>query len=148
MNFDYVFDNEPDIMEKKQTIRVVYVEPGKLAREAEIGTELEDLQAAVGGWIETYYPFDEACVIVCDDEGKYDGALPNRAVYGKDGKVMDILFGPFFICDCSGEEFGSLTDEQVQKYTDMFRRPERFVMAGGDIKVSQYDPREKHRDGR
>jgi len=40
----------------KETIRVVYCEPGKLARIKEIGTELEDLQRAVGGGlIEAYY---------------------------------------------------------------------------------------------
>lgn len=43
-------------MEKqKEMIRVVYCEPGKLAGIKEIGTELEDLQRAVGGLIETCY---------------------------------------------------------------------------------------------
>lgn len=38
---------------KEQSIRVVLVEPGKYAREAEIGTELSDLQEVCGGWIQT-----------------------------------------------------------------------------------------------
>lgn len=36
--------------------RVVYVEPGKPAVEKKIGTELEDLQAVVGGLIECLRP--------------------------------------------------------------------------------------------
>ena len=128
-------------MSEENRIKVVYVEPGRLARTAEIGTELSDLQAAVGGWIETFYPFEEEVCIVCDDEGKFDGALPNRAVRDGDGKIVDIIFGPFFICDCSGEEFGSLTDEQIKKYTEMFRLPERFYRFEDFLKAEEYDPR-------
>ena len=80
---------------------------------------------------------------VCDDEGKFDGALPNRAVRNEDGKIMDIIFGPFFICDCRGEEFGSLTDEQIQKYTDIFRLPEKFTRVDGEILAVQFDPRSR-----
>ncbi len=81
--------------EDKETIRVVYLEPGRLARTIELGTELTDLQRAVGGLIETCYPFDEPVCIVCNDEGKINGMRPCRAVYGEDGRVSDIIFGPF-----------------------------------------------------
>lgn len=41
--------------EDKETIRVVYLEPGRLAQTIELGTELADLQRAVGGgFIEPY----------------------------------------------------------------------------------------------
>ena len=41
--------------EDKETIRVVYLEPGCLAQTIELGTELADLQRAVGGgFIEPY----------------------------------------------------------------------------------------------
>lgn len=50
-----------------ERIKVVMAEPGKAARITEIGTALEDLQAAVGGGlIETVYPFDEDVCIVCN----------------------------------------------------------------------------------
>lgn len=48
------------------TIRVVLVEPGKLARIAQIGTTLEAMQQAVGGDIEAYSPFEEQVCIVCN----------------------------------------------------------------------------------
>ena len=46
-------------MSEEKKIKVVLLEPGKLARTAEIGTSLEDLQKIVDGLIEAYYPFEE-----------------------------------------------------------------------------------------
>ena len=127
--------------EQREKIRVVYCEPGQLARITEIGTELEDLQQAVGGGlIEPFYPFEEEVCIVCNDEGKFNGMRPCRAVYGEDGKMMDIIFGPFFICDCSGEEFASLSDEQLERYANQFRYPENYLRINGEIKAIKYDP--------
>ena len=62
---------DPDMTEplKEKKIKVVLCEPGKVARVAEIGTELSDLQRVVGGLIEPYYPFEEQVCIVCNDEG-------------------------------------------------------------------------------
>ena len=127
--------------DNKSTIQVVYCEPGKLARIREIGTELEDLQQAVGGGlIEPFYPFEEEVCIVCNDEGKFNGMRPCRAVYGEDGKMMDIIFGPFFICDCSGEEFASLSDEQLERYANQFRYPENYLRINGELQAIKYDP--------
>ena len=141
---DFPWDDipdEPESKNEKKTIHVVLVEPGKLAREADIGTDLLDLQRAVGGgFIETFYPFEESCVLVCDDEGKLNGSLPNRAIYDEKGHVEDIIFGPFFICDCSTEEFGSLSEEQVERYKKKFEKPEHFYMMDGEIFASQYTP--------
>ena len=131
--------DEPESTREKKTIHVVLVEPGKLAREADIGTELSDLQRAVrGGFIETFYPFEESCVLVCDDDGKLNGSLPNRAIYDEKGHVEDIIFGPFFICGCSTEEFGSLSEEQVERYKKKFEKPEHFYMMDDEIFASQY----------
>ena len=127
--------------EQREKIRVVYCEPGQLARITEIGTELANLQQAVGGGlIEPFYPFMEKVCIVCNDEGKFNGMRPCRAVYGEDGKMMDIIFGPFFICDCSGEEFASLSDEQLERYANQFRYPENYLRINGEITAIKYDP--------
>ena len=134
------FDEEKAAESFKAKIRVVLCEPGKLARVTEIGTELEDLQRAVGGLIETYYPFEEQVCIVCNDEGKINGMRPCRAIYDEDRTIRDIIFGPFFICDCSGMEFGSLNAEQLDRYGHMFRCPENYYRVNGEIKAIPYFP--------
>ena len=101
------------------TIRVVLVEPGKLARIAEVGTTLDTMQRIVGGDIEAYYPFEEQVCIVCNEEGKINGLPLNRAIRDADtGDIADIIAGTFFICDCSGESFGSLSTEQQKLYLE------------------------------
>ena len=71
----------------KAKIKVVMCEPGRKARVADIGTELEDLQRAVGGMIEAYYPFEEQVCIVCNDEGKFNGMSPCRAIFDDGRKI-------------------------------------------------------------
>ena len=125
--------------ENTARIKVIYCEPGKVARVAEIGTELEDLQRAVGGYIETYYPYEEEVCIICNEEGKFNGMRPCRAVYGEDKEIMDIIFGPFLICDCSGENFGSLNEEQLKRFSEQFRYPENFYKTGDKISAVPYN---------
>lgn len=149
-NSEYVLDSGSfievnfEVEEKKpDKIKVVLLEPGKTARTAEIGTELEDLQNAVGGNIEPAYYFDEPVCFVVNDEGKINGMPLNRAVYDNDGKMIDIIAGTAFICDCSTECFKSLSDEQIKKYTEQFKLPEKFYRAGDEIKAVKYQPKEK-----
>lgn len=85
--------------------------------------------------------------MVCDEEGKICGKDLNRAVYDKDGKMMDIMAGTFFICDCSGESFGSLNKEQQERFTKQFLYPENFIRINGEIKALKYKP-EINRDAR
>lgn len=66
---------------REEKIRVVIVESGKYAKEAEIGTELSDFQEVCEGWIQTYYPFEEMVCIVCNDEGKINGMPLNRGIW-------------------------------------------------------------------
>ena len=124
-----------------EKLTVVMLEPGKVARTAEIGSSLADLQKAVGGMIEAYYPFEEEVCIVCNDEGKFNGMSPCRAVYDPEGRMMDIIFGPCFICDCRGENFGSLSEDQIKRYTEQFKNPERYFRIDGEIKAVPYEPK-------
>jgi hypothetical protein len=136
---------EPDkASQMSPFLRVVLVEPGKLARPADIDPSLAGLQKVVGGCIEVYYPFEEQVCIVCNDEGKLNSMKLNRGIYGDNGELMDIIAGPFFICDCSGCSFGSLTSEQIERYTKQFKYPERFFKMGNEIKAVPYDPRLKN----
>ena len=133
----------PTTENKPETIRVLLLEPGQTARAVEIGTSLEELQAAVGGTIEAYYPFEEEVCIVCNDEGKITGLKPNRAIYGKDNQIVDVIAGTFFICDCSGEDFKSLSEEQLKRYTEMYRCPEAFYRINDELRAVKYDPKKE-----
>ena len=82
-----------------EKIKVVLLEPGKLARTAEIDASLAGMQKVVGGLIEPFYPFEEQVCIVCNEESKINGMRPNRSVKNDDGVMVDFIFGPAFICD-------------------------------------------------
>lgn len=106
--------------EKPSTYRVVYVEPGKPACVREIGTELEDIQEAVGGGLfECVYPHEDNTVLVCNDEGKLLGMEGNRRL-----DTGSIIAGPFFVIGDAGENFRSLTDEEVETYLQKYAEPE------------------------
>lgn len=135
------FDPENAQALKDEKITVLMVEPGKKAYAKEIGTSLEELYRVLDcDCIQTFYPYQDLVVIVCDDEGKINGSKPNRAIYGEDGKMMDIICGKFFICDCSTERFQSLPDDMMQKYKKQFLMPERLVRINGEIMAIKYDP--------
>lgn len=124
-----------------ERIKVVMAEPGKAARITEIGTTLEELQTAVGGGlIETFYPFDEDVCVVCNEEGKFNGMEPCRAIRDPDGDIADIIFGPFFICGSGTCCFESLNEEQLQKYLKLFFFPEAFFRNGSRVCVVPCEP--------
>ena len=131
-------------MSEEKKIKVVLLEPGKLARTAEIGTSLEDLQKIVDGLIEAYYPFEEQVCIVCNEESKINGMQPNRSVKNEDGVMEDFICGPAFICDCRGESFDSLSDEQLVRYTKMFRYPEHLAKLNGQLIGIPFNPQREH----
>lgn len=127
------------VPEKEDKIRVVLLEPGKLAKIAEIHSSLEGLQQTVDGWIEVVYPFEEEVCIVCNEEGKLRGMPLNRALREED-QITDIIAGPCFVCSCSQASFGSLTEQQQQKYLKMFKYPEQFIRLNGTLTAIPYNP--------
>lgn len=241
---------EPDLTEtlKEETIKVVLCETGKKARVTDIENSLDGLQRAVKGYIEQVCPFDEAVAIICNEEGKLNGMLPNRAIYAEpediemsyaemisrfreaertggdhvqgyivftedsftkpypeeartyvvssnnkafqpnmggysiyasslDGsdpmvrlegymqaerggekgwkiercfmksterKMIDVICGPFFICDCSGNHYGSLNQEQIDRYMKQFENPERLIRLNGMLMSVPYKPEASH----
>lgn len=230
----------------KKTMTVVLLEPGKVARKAEIDGSLEGMQRVVGGNIEEFCPFEEDIAFICNEEGKIEGLPLNRAIReedtihemsyrdmtalfadaergrkhisgyivfsqdsfpesypesartysvssdnkafqpnmggysiyasaidgsdpmvrlenymaaekgGKDGwkiercymrepgkEMLDIIAGTCFICDCSGENFASLSAEQVNRFTDKYRYPERFIRVNDEIEAIPFKPNTK-----
>ena len=118
---------------KEQYIKVVLCEPGKKARVTTIMNSLESLQKMVGGYIEAVYPFDDPVAIVCNEEGKINGCELNRSLKDENGKVYDIIAGPFLVVGLSEDDFASLSKEYQDKYYKMFEHPERFFRVGNEI---------------
>ena len=117
----------------KKTMTVLLVEPEKYPRPIEIGTDLEDLQKAVGGYIEVTYPFDEQVGLVMNEEGKLEGLPLNRAIRDDDGQICDVVAGSFLVVGLTEESFGSLTPDQMQRFEQQFHQPEVFVQMGKGI---------------
>ena len=102
-----------------KTMKVLIVEPEKAPYAAEIPTGLESLQKQVGGLIQALYLADAA--LICNDEGKLIGLPWNRPLFDEEGKLYDIIAGTFLVAGLKEDDFGSLTDAQIRKYTELFR---------------------------
>lgn len=113
------------------------VEPGQYARIEELEDTLAAKQAAVGGGLITCaYPWDELVCIVANDEGLLNGMPLNRYV-----EDYQPIAGPFFICGLTDEDFCSLTDEQAERYRQMFLQPELLLkFKDGFTRVKYDDP--------
>ncbi len=74
-------------IDESNDITVLLVEPGKYPREVKIENTLETMQEIVGGYIEKYMPFDDEVAIICNEEGKMNGAELNRAIYSEPENV-------------------------------------------------------------
>lgn len=115
-------------------MRILLIEPEKRPVVREIDGSLKSMQEAVGGYIQAIYPFDDPVALVCGDEAKLQGLPLNRALYEQGSRVpYDIIAGTFFVCGVGDENFTSLTDEQIQTYTERFAMPELFLSLNGQI---------------
>ena len=118
IDFDVSKTQKPDNL-----MRVVYVEPNKPAYVADVEHTLEAEQKAVGGGlIQTLYFEDDNTTIIANDESKLMGMPGNRRF----GDGSTIVAGPFFVVGIAGDDFRSLTDEEVEKYMDKFAVPDQI----------------------
>jgi len=112
------------------------------------------MQAVVGGMIQEYQPFyDESdprvenVTIYCHEEGKLRNLERNRAIADPDGRILDIIRGPFFICysTIESETFHSLPADLEEKFMKKFEWPEHFVDTPGGPIAIPYDPQKPAR---
>lgn len=113
-----------------ETMKVLVVEPEKEPYVKEISSGLSSLQKEVGGFIEAVYPFEDPVAIICNEEGKLEGLPLNRALRDEDGHVYDIIAGTFLIAGLSEDNFCSLDDAQLEKFSAMYKSPELFMRFG------------------
>ena len=109
------------------------VEPGKIPHEADIEPGLRSLQAAVDGYIQAVYPYEDPVALICNEDGKLMGLPLNRALRDDTGEIYDIITGNFLITGLDEENFSDLSPELMEKYKEHFLAPESFVRIGGKI---------------
>jgi len=118
---------------KPRTIKVVLVEPGKLARPAEIESSLAGLQQTVNGSIEAFYPFEEEVCIVCNEEGKLTGLPLNRAVYSEPEEV-DLSYHELCAKFRAAENQGKHISGYIVFTEDSW--PDKYPLEGRTYRVS------------
>ena len=119
-------------------MKVLVVEPYYAPYEKEING-LHEMQAVVGGLIQPIYPYQEQVTVVCNEEGLIRGLPFNRSVEGGYGGV----FGTFFVCGLTEENFCSLTPEQMERFKKKFHNAEILIDAKGNTPITLKIPPEK-----
>lgn len=111
------FDRKQAIQDN--IIKVLIFEPKKEPYTAEIQNRCDAMKSVIGGLVEAVYPFDDNALIYCNEEFRLIGLEGNRYVEG-------ISFGGNFMIlgDTGNGENCSLTDEQLQRYADLYRNPD------------------------
>ena len=135
--------------EENNTLRVIVCRPGEVAVVEEIEDDLHAMQELVGGGlIQEFMPFtgadpryDDVALIV-NEEGKLRKMPPSRAVFDEDGRMQDIIAGPFFICyaPLERERFLSIPEDLEEEFRKKFELPEQFFRTENDIQVVRYEP--------
>ena len=115
-------EEERTLQQEENLLAVVFVEPHKKPVVRKLRNEYEDISHAVGGLIEHIYQ-EDGTILVANEESKLLGMDGNRRL--NDGK--SILAGPFFVVGDDGEDYRSLTEEEIKKYMNRFDEIEEIT---------------------
>ena len=99
----------------KDQIKVLFVQPHEKPYIAEIPNTLEAKQRAVGGYIEYVYNADDTALIG-DEEAKIKCREGNRYLDGG-----GVIAGDFLVVGLTEEGCRSLTEEEIEKYSEKYR---------------------------
>lgn len=136
-------------LSKGEKIKILFVPVGKYPKVVDCPNTYEGMKNLVGGGLDEYMPFDENIALVCNREGKMNNLPMNRAVYYENSdKISDIIHGDFFIANANvdAEKYESLTPEQIEKYRNLFKYPERFTETEHGYSVEKYTPQRTDRE--
>lgn len=123
-----------------EQMTVLMVEPGYAPYEKTIPNTLQAKQELVGGLITAIYPYEEMVAIVANDEGILLGMDFNRSVEGGYGG----LFGTFFVCGLTVDDFCSLPPDQMERFKKKFHKAEILVAFYGNEPVTlKVEPKQK-----
>ena len=117
----------------EKTIDALVIKPEEKPELKKIGSGLEELQAQVGGLIQVVYPFEDEIGLIMNEEGKINNLPLNRGLFDDEGHLYDIIAGTFLVVGLTDEGFGSLTQNQIEKYSAMYEKPQTFIKLGREI---------------
>ena len=124
-----------------EQMTVLMVEPGYAPYEKTIPNTLEAKQELVGGLITAIYPYEEMVAIVANDEGILLNMEFNRSVEGGYGGV----FGSFFVCGLTEDDFCSLPPDQMERFKKKFHKAEILLgVRGNDLITLKVEPKQKN----
>lgn len=86
-------------MKKHKMISGLRIKPGKTVERFTVPNELKDLQALVGGYIQTFGPIENDVILVCDEEGRLKGLRRSCLV------DLECLRGNVLILRVDGDRF-------------------------------------------
>lgn len=102
-------------------IKTILVKPQTPPAVVFMENRLENLQEAVGGYIDMLNLFDDDVDIILNDEGKLIGLPPNKILM-YNGKVIDMLSGNLLITgvDKNTGDTISIPEDKIDKYLKIF----------------------------
>lgn len=107
----------------------------------EVNNELSELKDIVGGYLEMVRlgsPEGRSVLLIVNEEGKMMGLPTNFNIARENSKkewsvLMDVVVGDVFFTVADGEDFGSLTDGEVEYILNLF--VQRRILNAGALKV-------------
>jgi len=120
---------------KEEKLTVLIIEPEKKPYVKEIDSGLKSLQSVVDGDIETFYPTEDDVVFIVNEEGKISGLPLNRGIRSDEGELVDIIAGTFMIAGLGEDNFASLSQDMIDKYSEKYKNPEMFLRINGELHV-------------
>lgn len=126
-------------------ITVLEIHPLRRPRVKQISTYEPLLERELGGLIEVKTPLEDNqnIALICNAESAIQGQSMNRAIYSSaDHKQLEeIILGTFFVAQIADEgKFESLTNEQLEFYTNRFLLPEYFgINSTGQVNVCKFE---------
>lgn len=123
-----------------EQMTVLVVEPGYAPYEKTIPHDVQAMQELVGGPITSVYPYNEPVAIVANDEAILMGMAFNRSVEGGYGGI----FGPFFVCGLTVDDFCSLPSDQIERFKKKFHKAEILAgFCGSEPVTLKVEPKQK-----
>ncbi len=134
---------EAILSEQKLPIHIVILDPGEKARTEQIEATPTSFQNTNGSLVRLLQMEKKKAAFVIPQNEKH--RMPNRGIYNDEKEMLRLLRGTVFICGYKDKRPCSLTEEQIKKFSEQYRYPEKFFEVNGKIRGQKIKPKELER---